>query len=194
MQLRTLLFYHWRRIWQSTPALLPGKSHGGRSLIGYSPWGRKESDTTSFNSHMSLVASILDSSAPDFRVFLIFVKSVSREAWGLRAICWQHVPQLRKENQSAQQRDLCSVLKQPGPVLSALQMENPRVIHHFSVNPSQLCLQSMSRIGPLPPLLLPSFSDHCPLISEKAMAPTPVLSPGKPHGRGSLVGCSPWGR
>ena len=31
---------------QSTPALLPGKSHGWRSLIGYSPWGRKESDTT----------------------------------------------------------------------------------------------------------------------------------------------------
>ena len=34
------------RKWQSTPALLPGKSHGRRSLIGYSPWGRKESDTT----------------------------------------------------------------------------------------------------------------------------------------------------
>ena len=32
--------------WQSTPALLPGKSHGQRSLIGYSPWGLKESDTT----------------------------------------------------------------------------------------------------------------------------------------------------
>ena len=32
----------WRRKWQSTPALLPGKSHGRRSLIGYSPWGRKE--------------------------------------------------------------------------------------------------------------------------------------------------------
>ena len=30
----------------STPALLPGKSHGRRSLIGYSPWGHKESDTT----------------------------------------------------------------------------------------------------------------------------------------------------
>ena len=28
------------------PALLPGKSHGRRSLIGYSPWGRKKSDTT----------------------------------------------------------------------------------------------------------------------------------------------------
>ena len=36
----------WRRKWQSTPVLLPGKSHGQRSLIGYSPWGRKESDMT----------------------------------------------------------------------------------------------------------------------------------------------------
>ena len=31
---------------QPTPALLSGKSHGQRSLIGYSPWGRKELDTT----------------------------------------------------------------------------------------------------------------------------------------------------
>ena len=36
----------WRRKWQPTPVLLPGKSHGWRSLIGYRPWGRKESDTT----------------------------------------------------------------------------------------------------------------------------------------------------
>ena len=36
----------WRRKWQSTPILLPGKSHGQRSLVGYSPWGRKESDMT----------------------------------------------------------------------------------------------------------------------------------------------------
>ena len=32
--------------WQSTPILLPGKSHGQRSLVGYSPWGREELDTT----------------------------------------------------------------------------------------------------------------------------------------------------
>ena len=31
---------------QPAPVLLPGKSHGQRSLVGYSPWGRKESDTT----------------------------------------------------------------------------------------------------------------------------------------------------
>ena len=36
----------WRRKWQPILVFLPGESHGGRSLVGYSPWGRKESDTT----------------------------------------------------------------------------------------------------------------------------------------------------
>ena len=36
----------WRRQWQPTPVLLLGKSHGQRSLVGCSPWGREESDMT----------------------------------------------------------------------------------------------------------------------------------------------------
>ena len=45
----------WRRQWHTTPVLLPGKSHGQRSLIGYSPWGRKEWDTTErLHFHFSL--------------------------------------------------------------------------------------------------------------------------------------------
>ena len=36
----------WRRKWQPTPVALPGKSHGQRSLVGSSPWGRKESGMT----------------------------------------------------------------------------------------------------------------------------------------------------
>ena len=36
----------WRRQWHPTPVLLPGKSHGWRSLVGYSPWGGKGSDMT----------------------------------------------------------------------------------------------------------------------------------------------------
>jgi len=36
----------WRRKWQPTLASLPGKSHGQRSLAGYSPWGCKESNMT----------------------------------------------------------------------------------------------------------------------------------------------------
>ena len=45
----------WRRQWQPTPVLLPGKSHGRRSLVGCSPWGCKESDTTEWlHFHVSL--------------------------------------------------------------------------------------------------------------------------------------------
>ena len=36
----------WRRKWQPTPVFLPGKFHGQRSLVDYSPWSCKESDTT----------------------------------------------------------------------------------------------------------------------------------------------------
>ena len=36
----------WRRAWQPTPVFLPGESQRQRSLVGYSPWGCKESDTT----------------------------------------------------------------------------------------------------------------------------------------------------
>ena len=44
----------WRRKWQPTPIFLPGKSHGRRILLGYSPWGRKESDTTGWLHFTSL--------------------------------------------------------------------------------------------------------------------------------------------
>ena len=44
-----------RRQWHPTPVLLPGKSHGRRSLVGCSPWGRTESDTTErLHFHFSL--------------------------------------------------------------------------------------------------------------------------------------------
>ena len=36
----------WRRAWQPTPVFLPGESHGQMSLVGYSPWSRKDWDTT----------------------------------------------------------------------------------------------------------------------------------------------------
>ena len=48
------LFYQ-RRQWHPTPVLLPGKSHGRRSLVGCSPWGREESYTTEqLHFHFSL--------------------------------------------------------------------------------------------------------------------------------------------
>ena len=43
----TVLFFPFRRRqWHPTPVLLPGKSHGWRSLVGCSPWGHEESDLT----------------------------------------------------------------------------------------------------------------------------------------------------
>ena len=45
----------WRRRWHPTPVLLPEKSHGQRSLVGCSPWGHEESDSTErLHSHFSL--------------------------------------------------------------------------------------------------------------------------------------------
>ena len=47
--------FSWRRQWHPTPVLLPGKSHGRRILVGCSPWGRTESDTTErLHFHFSL--------------------------------------------------------------------------------------------------------------------------------------------
>ena len=39
-------YVYWRRRWHPTPVLLPGKSHGWRSLVGCGPWGRCESGMT----------------------------------------------------------------------------------------------------------------------------------------------------
>ena len=49
----------WRRQWHPTPVFLPGKSHEWRSLVGYNPWGHKESGTTErFHFHFSEYTSI----------------------------------------------------------------------------------------------------------------------------------------
>ena len=52
----------WRREWQSTPVFLPGKSHGQRSLAGYSPRGRKGSVKTEWlnNDNCLVSVSLLD--------------------------------------------------------------------------------------------------------------------------------------
>ena len=49
------IYIYRRRQWHPTPVLLPGKSHGWRSLVGCSPWGRWGSDTTErLHFHFSL--------------------------------------------------------------------------------------------------------------------------------------------
>ena len=49
----------WKKSWQLTPVFLPGKSHGQRSLAGYSPWGCKELDTTGNHKRPRIAKAIL---------------------------------------------------------------------------------------------------------------------------------------
>ena len=46
ISLSVFTFMRWRRKWQPTPMFLPGEFHVQKSLADYSPWGRKELDTT----------------------------------------------------------------------------------------------------------------------------------------------------
>ena len=50
----------WRRKWQPTPVLLPGKFQGQRSLVGYSPWDRRvrHECATNFHIHFQMVLTI----------------------------------------------------------------------------------------------------------------------------------------
>ena len=45
----------WRRAWQTTPVLLPVESHGQRSLVACSPYGRRELDATEATEHSCTV-------------------------------------------------------------------------------------------------------------------------------------------
>ena len=56
----------WRRKWHPIPVFFPGKSHGRRSLVGYSPWGHKESDTTSLSLPLYSFSTVCDGSDHSF--------------------------------------------------------------------------------------------------------------------------------
>ena len=71
----------WRRKWQPILVSLPGKSHGQRSLAGYSPWGHKELDTTE-----RLTPSLLCIKSLYFTVAIFFFKSKYPKSYSLLTI------------------------------------------------------------------------------------------------------------
>ena len=71
--------------WQPTPVFLSGESHGQRSLVGYSPQGRKESDMTEWQRTVGLPKSFCcDHSAPGIYQCCLILSTI----W-----CWEHVRQ-----------------------------------------------------------------------------------------------------
>ena len=91
--------FWWRRKWQPTPVLLPGKSHGQRSLVGCSPWGCQESDTTK-RLHFHFLLSgfsvrVMVTSQNEFGRFLyaaIFWKILSKRGFSSSLNFWQNSP------------------------------------------------------------------------------------------------------
>ena len=70
---------HWRRKWQPTPVLLHGKSPGWRSLVGYSPWGHKQSDrTVQLNFHTD-DTTLMAESKEELKSLLMKVKEESEK-------------------------------------------------------------------------------------------------------------------
>ena len=88
----------WRRAWQPPPVLLPGESHGQRSLAGYSPWGHTESDTTGWLSSSSQLQTAspalpcLGAPRTGCGLGFPFALAVAWQSWGFptwpRSTCW----------------------------------------------------------------------------------------------------------
>ena len=62
----------WRKEWLPTPMFLPGEFHGQRSLVGYSPWSCKESDTTERLTHTHTHTHTVTEQMTDTKVLRIF--------------------------------------------------------------------------------------------------------------------------
>jgi len=78
----------WKRAWQPSPVFLPGESHGPRNVVGYSPWGCKESDMSeqiTGETQKSIYTNGLQRSA-DFRNFFrpLRTRLPSGDGWQLQ--------------------------------------------------------------------------------------------------------------
>ena len=76
----------WRRAWLPTPVFLPGKSHGWRSLAGYSPWGHTELDTTEWLSTHSGTEVV------DYRLRLFGSSLVLHPSCWTKTLCLWLIP------------------------------------------------------------------------------------------------------
>ena len=77
--------------WHPTPVFLPGKSHGWRNLVGYSPWGCKESDTTErFHFHFFTTSATVFLSSADSFTWFTAIETSHISLLGYLLVSWQH--------------------------------------------------------------------------------------------------------
>ena len=161
---RTSSGSQWRRQWQPTPVLLPGKSHGWRSLVGCSPWGQKESDTT----------ERLTKSATWEALVLLWISSLNHPAHQEAA---QGRQNLLSTGTFFQRRQW-----HPTPVLLPGKSHGWRSL----VGCCPWCCEELDWAT--------SLSLFTFMHWRRKQQPTPVFLPGESQGLGSLVGCCLWGR
>ena len=161
---------HWRRKWQPTPVFLPGKSHGRRSLVGCSPWGRKELDTTEcLPFHFSL-SCIGEGNGNPLQCSCLENPRDGGAWWA--AVCGVTRSQTRLKwlsSSSSRAKRVLGVF--PGGISGKESTCQCRRQKRCKFNPW---------IGKIP--------------WNRKWHSTSVFLPGKSHGQRSLVVYSPWGR
>ena len=139
----------WRRDWQPTPVFLPGESQGQRSLLVYSPWGRKESDMTErltfslshpqFHSHHS---------QRSFVAALASKRKKSKLSWGP---AWRHHT-ITSPNAVSQEPQSPSSPRSQGRGLTALPLcgrSSREFVAHIipAQHRSEVCTRYWSNVG-----------------------------------------------
>ena len=118
-----------RRQWQPTPVLLPGKSHGRRSLVGCSPWGPEESDTTE---HLHFHCYALEKEMATHSSVLAWRIPGTAEPGGLPSLGSQSQPRLKRLSSSSSSN--------PRPAKSESLGVRPSHLHVKSL-PEDSCAQ-----------------------------------------------------
>ena len=154
-----------RRQWHPTPVLLPGNSHGRRSLVGCSPWGRKESDTTEQLHFYFSLSCIGEGNSNPLQCSCLENPRDGGVWWA--AIYGVAQSQTRLKRLSSSSRDHCRYFPSGSAVKNLPQCRRHR------------------RCGFDPWVRK--------ILWRRAWQPTPVFLPGESQGRGSLVGCRLWG-
>ena len=152
-----------------TPVLLPGKSHGWRSLVGCSPWGCEESDTTErFHFHFSL-SCIGEGNGNPLQCSCLENPRDGEAWWTAVYGAAQSRTRLKRLNSS-----MCIYIYTHIYICHKILFKGK---NHIYTHTSFGSFLRKDFLG----------------LPYKKWHPTPVLLPGKSHEQRSLVGCIPWG-
>ena len=189
------------------PVFLPGESHGQRSLVGYSPWGSKESDTTTDTSYhynmpvchktgilktpMELRLAVLKRQASYWQSVN---KNWMRKEWRWRT---RTTPGSESSIHQVGINTEDDIDRWLGYTAQLTLRERQRLINvgTFQENkaglpywiPASPVAQLVNNLSPVQETQ--GWEDP----QRKEQQPTPIFLPGESHGRRSLVGYSPWG-